>query len=113
MNWLFSLPIIFLLFIILFYFISKRREDFYKIRKLIPQLFALLFLTLLISVLNIKFISNIFYSDKLISILWLIILLFILNVSIKIIVFFLFDFILYTKEGITRIRLIKDNFTYI
>ncbi len=113
MNWLFSLPIIFLLLIILFYFISRKREGFYEIRKLIPQLFSLLFLTLLISFLNINFISDIFYSDKLISILWLIILLFILNVSIKIIVFFLFDFMLYTKEGITRIRLIKDIITII
>ncbi len=113
MNWLFSLPIIFLLLIILFYFISKKRERFYQLKKLIPQFFVLLFLTLLISVLNTNFFTSIFYSNKLIFILWLIVLLFLLNVSVKIIVFSLFDFIFFTKEGVKRTRLIKDIVTII
>ena len=113
MNWLFTLPIILFILIILFYFTSKKRESFYQLKKLIPQFFVLLFLTLLISVINTNFISTIFYSNKLIFILWLIVLLFLLNISVKIIVFFLFDFIFFTKEGVKRIRLIKDIVTII
>jgi len=108
MTWLFILPVGFLLLIIVSYILAKKKDLFQKLRSFIPYLFALFFISLVLSFLKSDFISHLFYSETLMTLLELGLLFFILVLSVKIIIFFIFDFLYGKKQMIKYPRLIKD-----
>ncbi|MCP4156428.1 MAG: mechanosensitive ion channel [bacterium] len=79
-----------------------------ELRSIIPHLFILLVLSLIISVLKLDIIARVFYSEKIIFICLLAILFFILILTVKIVVFIIFDFLFAQKQKIKYPRLIKD-----
>lgn len=104
----FILPVGFLLLIIIFYILSKKRDIFQKLRSFIPFLFALFFISLVLFFLKSDFVSHWFYSETLMTVLELGLLFFLLVLSVKIIIFFIFDFLYGKKRKIKYPRLIKD-----
>ena len=113
MRWYFLLPVTFLSLIIIFFFASKKREIFSKLKAIIPHLWVLFFLSLLMSVLKFDFVANIFDSKELDLILLLLILFFALVVLVKTSTFLVFDFILSIKQDTKNLRLFKDIFIII
>jgi small-conductance mechanosensitive channel len=108
MTWLFILPVGFLLLIIVFYILAKKKDLFQKLRSFIPYFFASFFISLVHSFLKSGFVSHLFYSETLITVLELGLLFFILVLSVKITIFFIFDFLYGKKQKIKYPRLIKD-----
>jgi len=108
MTWLFILPVGFLLLIIAFYILTKKKEFFLKLRSFIPYLFALFFISLVLSFLKSEFVVHLFYSDTLMTVLELFLLFFILVLFVKITIFLIFDFLFGKKQKIKYPRLIKD-----
>lgn len=108
MTWLFILPVGFLLLIIVFYILTKKKDLFLKLRSFIPYLFALFFLSLVLSILKSEVVVQLFYSETLMTILELCLLFFILVLSVKITIFLIFDFLFGKKQKIKYPRLIKD-----
>lgn len=108
MNWLFSLPVTFLVLMVLIYSVSKKNTTLRKLRSVLPYLFILLLLSLSMSVLNLDLVTGIFHSDDLDNILQLGIFFFALIFSVKFINFFLFDFLFSHKQEIRYPRLIRD-----
>ena len=108
MTWHFVLPAGFLLLIVTFYILSKKKSLFVKLKAILPFLFALLFLSLVLSALKSDFVTRFFYSRVLITILELVFLFFILVLSVKLTIFFVFDFLFGKRQHIQYPRLIKD-----
>jgi small-conductance mechanosensitive channel len=108
MTWLFILPVGFLLLIIVFYILAKKKDLFLKLRSFIPYLFAPFFLSLVLSFLKSDFVIHLFYSETLMTVLELGLVFFIVILLVKLTIFFIFDFLFGAKQKIKYPRLIKD-----
>jgi small-conductance mechanosensitive channel len=108
MTRLFILPVGFLLLIIVFYILTKKKDLFRKLKSFIPHLFIAFFISLVLSFLKSDFVSHWFYSETLMTVLELGLLFFILVLVVKIIIFLIFDFLMGKKQKIKYPRLIKD-----
>lgn len=113
MNWHFSLPVTFLFLMVVFFYLSKKREIFYKLKTIIPTLLLLFSFSLLISILKIDLIADLFPSQQLDFILWLLIFFLTLVVLVKISTFFVFDFLLSIRQEKRNVRLFRDIFVII
>jgi small-conductance mechanosensitive channel len=108
MTWLFILPVAFLLLIIVFYILTKKKDLFLKLKVFFPYLFALFFISLVLSFLKSEFVIHLFYSETLMTIIEMCLLFFILVLFVKITIFLIFDFLFGKKQKIKYPRLIKD-----
>jgi len=108
MTWFFLLPNVFLLLIILLYAFGRKKNLYTKLKSFFPFLFTLFILSLGLSILKSDFISHLFYSEILITILELGLLFFIMTLVIKGMIVFIFDFFMEKKQNLKYPRLIKD-----
>jgi len=108
MNWFFTLPVTFLVLIILLYYLIKKSPAFQKLKSLFPFLFGLFFLSLASSVMKIELVKRVFYSEELVNVVDLIVLFLVLIFSVKFLSFLIFDFLFSYKQSIKYPRLIKD-----
>lgn len=108
MNWFFTLPVTFLVLIILLYYLIKKSPTFQKLKSLFPFLFGLFFLSLASSVMKIELVKKVFYSEDLDNVVVLIVLFLVLIFSVKFLSFLIFDFLFSYKQSIKYPRLIKD-----
>jgi len=113
MNWHFSLPVMILFLIVVFFYLSKKREIFYKLKTIIPAFSVLFFLSLVISILKIDLIADLFSSRQLDFILWLSVFFLTLVVLVKISTFFVFDFLFSIRQDKRNVRLFRDIFVII
>ncbi|MFC2155571.1 mechanosensitive ion channel domain-containing protein [Acidobacteriota bacterium] len=108
MNWHFSLPVTILFLIVVFFYLSKKREIFSKLKMIIPALSILFALSFIISILKIDLIADLFSSEQLDFILWLLVFFLTLVVLVKISTFFVFDFLLSIRQDKRNVRLFRD-----
>lgn len=108
MHWFFTLPVTFLVLILLLYYLARKNPTFKNLKSLFPFLFVLLFLSLASSVLKFEPVAKVIYSDQLENILDLVVFFLILIFSVKFISFLIFDFLFSYKQSIKYPRLIKD-----
>lgn len=108
MNWFFISRTVLLIFLALLLLVVKRKNLFPDFKSIIPHIFILLFLGITISLLMDESITHVFYSDLLIYILGLVMVLAILVLIVRMTAFFVFDFFLDKKQNIKYPRLIKD-----
>ena len=108
MTWPFLLPSGILLLIIFLYALARMKNVFLKLKTFFPYLFILFALSLGLSILDSKFVSYFFYSEALVTVLELGVLLTILVLGVKGIIFFIFDFLMERKQKVKYPRLIKD-----
>lgn len=108
MNWFFWTRALLLFFTILLYAFVKRKNMFSRFKAIIPHIFALLFLGLMLSLFMDDAVADYFYSDALIFLLVLIILIVVQVLAVKVVAFFIFDFLMGKRQNIKYPRLIKD-----
>ena len=108
MGWFPTLPVTFLVLIILLYYLAKKSPTFQKLKSLFPFLFVLFFLSLASSVLKIDLVKKVVYSEEPVNIVNLIVPFLILIFSVKFLGFLIFDFFFSYKQSIKYPRLIKD-----
>jgi small-conductance mechanosensitive channel len=108
MNWFFWTRAFLLLFTIGLYAFVKKKKLFADFKAILPHIFALLFLGLLLSVLTRDVLFTLIYSEKLILYLHAAIYIGILVLSVKVMAFFIFDYLVGKRQSIKYPRLIKD-----
>lgn len=113
MNSLFLFPAACIVLIVSLLFHSRKRENFSLFRQTVFPLLFLFSLTLAVSVLNTHLVRNMFHSRKLIFILWLLFLLALMVLLIRMLTYFIFDFLAVRRQRVKYPRLIKEVVVFI
>ena len=113
MNSLFLFPAACVVIFVSLLFLSRKRGNFSLFRQTVFQLLFAFFLTLAVSVLNTHLIRNIFHSRKLVFILWLLVLLAMLVLLIRMMTYFVFDFLVVRRQRTKYPRLVKEVVVFI
>ncbi len=108
MNWLFALPGLFTLLLAVLFFMGGKKRFGKLLRHTFPQLLLLIVLTAGIAVLSSGLFKRFFYSPRLMFLLWLLFWFFLLVLAVKILAYFVFDFLVLKKQGIRYPKLVKD-----
>ena len=82
-------------------------------RHTFPQLLLLIVLTAAIALLSSGLLKRFFYSPRLMFILWLLFWFFLLVLAVKILAYFVFDFLVLKKQGIRYPKLVKDVVVFV
>jgi small-conductance mechanosensitive channel/CRP-like cAMP-binding protein len=113
MNWLISLPALFALLLLVLFLLSGKNRNHGLFRETFLQLLLLFFLTVAIAMFSSHLFKKVFYSPRLIFVLWLLVWFFLLVFAIKTLAYFVFDFLLLKKQGIHYPKLVKDVVVFI
>lgn len=108
MNSLFLLPAACVALIACILFLSRKRGNFSLFKQTVFQLFSLFFVTLALSLLNTRLVRDIFYSPKVVFILWLLVLVALMVLLIRMLTFFFFDVLFVRRQRGGYPRLIKE-----
>jgi small-conductance mechanosensitive channel/CRP-like cAMP-binding protein len=113
MNWLFALPGLFVLLLAVLFFSGGKKRDGGLLRQTLLQQLLLIVLTAGIALLSSGLLKRFFYSPRLMFILWLLFWFLLLVLAIKILAYFVFDFLVLKKQGIRYPKLVKDVLVFI
>jgi small-conductance mechanosensitive channel/CRP-like cAMP-binding protein len=113
MNKLIVWPVLAFLLMLVFFALGGKKRDRGLFKETFLQLLLLLFLTAAIAVFSSRLLKGIFYSPRLLFILWLLVWFFLLVFAIKTLAYFIFDFLLLRKQGIRYPKLVKDVLVFI
>jgi small-conductance mechanosensitive channel/CRP-like cAMP-binding protein len=113
MNWLISLPALFVLLLLVLFLLGGKNRSHGLFRETFLQLLLLFFLSVAIAMFSSHWIKKIFYSPRLIFVLWLLVWFFLLVFAIKTLAYFIFDFLLLKKQGVRYPKLVKDVVVFI
>jgi small-conductance mechanosensitive channel len=113
MNWLLALPVLFLLLMLAFFLLGRRTKKQGFFREVFPLLLPLFLLTAAIAVLNSRFFSAFFRSERLFFFLWLLFWLCLVAMAVRTLAYFTFDFLLRRKQGIRYPKLVKDVLVFL
>jgi small-conductance mechanosensitive channel len=111
MNWLIALPGLFLLLGLTLFFAGRRRGGLF--RQVLPQLLLLFLISLAIALCSSGWLSRLAYSQRLRFLLWLFFWFFLVVLAVKVLVYFVFDFLIMGKQGVHYPKLIKDVVVFI
>jgi small-conductance mechanosensitive channel len=90
---------------------KNRRQGLFREAGL--QLLLLFFLTAAVAVFGSRWLRPLFFSRRLLFVLWLLVWFFLLVFAIKTLAYFVFDFLLLKKQGIRYPKLVKDVVVFI
>lgn len=113
MNWLIVLPVFFLLLLAMFFLLAGKNHRLGLFRQTALQLLLLFLLSAAIAVLNSHLFRQVFYSRRLLFVLWLLVWFFLLVFAIKTLAYLIFDFLLVKKQGVRYPKLVKDVVVFI
>lgn len=113
MNWLFALPGLLVLLLAVLFFTGGKKRDSGLLRQTLSQLLLLILLTAAIVLFSSDLLRRLFYSPRLIFILWLLFWFLLLILVIRILAYFVFDFLVVKKQGIRYPKLVKDVVVFI
>ena len=113
MNWLIALPALCLLLLAMFFMLGGKKSTHGLFRETFLQLLLLFLLTAAIAVFSSHWLRKIFFSPRLLFLLWLLVWFFLLVFAIKTLAYFVFDFLLLKKQGIRYPKLVKDVLVFI
>ncbi|MCU0237587.1 MAG: mechanosensitive ion channel family protein [Acidobacteria bacterium] len=108
MNWLIALPGLFLLLGMALFFAGRRRHRGGLFRQVLPQLLLLFLASLAIALCNSGWLSRLAYSRRLLFLLWLFFWFLLVVLAVKVLAYFVFDFLVLGKQGVHYPKLIKD-----
>jgi small-conductance mechanosensitive channel len=112
-NWLVALPVLFLALLAFFFFLGGRNKGGGLFRQAAPQLLLLFLITAVIALSDSQWLKRLFYSPRLMFILWLLFWFILLILAIKTLAFFVFDFLVLRKQGVRYPKLVKDMMVFI
>jgi small-conductance mechanosensitive channel/CRP-like cAMP-binding protein len=113
MNGLIVWPAFSFLLMLAFFALGGQRRGRGLFRETFPHLLLLFFLTAAIALFSSRLLKGVFYSPRLLFILWLLVWFFLLVFAIKTLAYFIFDFLLLHKQGIRYPKLVKDVLVFI
>jgi small-conductance mechanosensitive channel/CRP-like cAMP-binding protein len=113
MNWLLALPVLFLALLAVFFFLGGRKKGGGLFRQVAPQLLLLFLITAVIALSGSPWLKRLFYSPRLMFILWLLFWFILLILAIKTLAYFVFDFLVLRKQGVRYPKLVKDMMVFI
>jgi small-conductance mechanosensitive channel/CRP-like cAMP-binding protein len=113
MNWLFVLPGFFVLLLAVLFFMGSRKHAGGLIRQTALLQLLLIVLTAAIALLGSGLLRRLFYSPHLMFILWLLFWFLLLVLAIKVIAYFVFDFLVVKKQGIRYPKLVKEVVVFV
>jgi len=113
MNWLVALPVLFLALLAVFFFLGGRKKGGGLFRQVAPQLLLLFLITAVIALSDSQWLKRLFYSPRLMFILWLLFWFILLILAIKTLAFFVFDFLALRQQGVRYPKLVKDMMVFI
>ena len=113
MNWLLALPGFFLLLALVLFLAGGRRRGGGLFRQALPQLLLLFLLSAAISLCNSAWLGKWPFSTRGLFVLWLLFWFFLVVLAVKVLVYFVFDFVVLGKQGVHYPKLIKDVVVFI
>jgi small-conductance mechanosensitive channel/CRP-like cAMP-binding protein len=113
MNWLIFLPALFFLLLLVLFLLGRKKRNHGLFKETFLQLLLLFFLTAAIAMFSSHLLRKIFYFPRLLFFLWLLVWFFLLVFTIKTLAYFIFDFLLLKKQGISYPKLVKDVLVFI
>ncbi len=108
MNWLFALPGLLLLLAAFLFVAGRRRSGGGLFRAALPQLLFLFLLSVAIALFSSLWLRNLPYSPRVLFFLWLLFWFFLVVLAVKAIAYFVFDYLMLGKQGVSYPKLIKD-----
>ena len=108
MNWLFVLPGFFILLLAVLFFMGSKKPAGVLVRQTALLQLLLIVLTAAIALLSSGLLKRFFYSPHLMFILWLLFWFLLLVLAVKILAYFVFDFLVQKKQGIRYPKLVKE-----
>ncbi|HUU04603.1 MAG TPA: mechanosensitive ion channel family protein [Patescibacteria group bacterium] len=113
MNWLFALPVFFILLLLVLFFMGSKKHAGDLIRQTLPQLLLLIVLTAGIALLSSSLLKRFFYSPHLMFILWLLFWFSLLILAVRILAYFVFDFLVLKKQRIRYPKLVREVVVFV
>lgn len=113
MNWLFALPGLLVLLLAVLFFMGRKKHTDGLFRQTALQLLLLIVLIAAIALFSSDLLRRLFYSPRLLFILWLLFWFLLLILVIRILAYFVFDFLVVKKQGIRYPKLVKDVVVFI
>ncbi|MBE0665200.1 MAG: mechanosensitive ion channel, partial [Candidatus Aminicenantes bacterium] len=113
MNWLFVLPGFFILLLAVLFFMDSKKHAGVLARQTAPLQLLLIVLTSAIALLSSGLLKRFFYSPQLMFVLWLLFWLLLLVLAVRILAYFVFDFLLLKKQGIRYPKLVKEVVVFV
>jgi len=113
MDWLITLPALCVGLLLVLFLLSGKNRPQGLFRETSLQLLLLFFLTAAVAMFSSHWLKKVFYSQRLLFILWLLVWFFLLVFAIKTLAYFIFDFLLLKKQGIRYPKLVKDVLVFI
>jgi len=113
MNWLIALPGLFLLLALALFLAGGRRRGGGLFRQVLPQLLLLFLLSAAISLCNSGWLGKLPFSRRVLFMLWLLLWFFLVVLAVKVLAYFVFDFLVLGKQGVHYPKLIKDVVVFI
>jgi len=108
MNWLFALPVFFISLLAVLFFMGSNKHAGGLIRQTALLQLLLIILTAGIALFSSSLLRRFFYSPQLMFILWLLFWFLLLILAIRILAYFVFDFLVVKKQGIRYPILVKE-----
>ncbi len=108
MNWLSLLPVFFILLLAVLFFMGRRQAGGGLVRQTALQLLLLVVLTAGIALLGSGLFKRFFFSPRLMFVLWLLFWFLLLVLAVKVLAYFVFDFLVLRKQEIRYPKLVKD-----
>jgi small-conductance mechanosensitive channel/CRP-like cAMP-binding protein len=103
-----ALPALFLVLLAVFFFLGGRRKGGGLFRQVAPQLLLLFLISTAIALGESRWLKKLFYSPRLLFILWLLFWFFLLVLAVRTLAYLVFDFLGQHKPGRRYPRLVKD-----
>ncbi len=113
MNWLVALPGLFLLLALVLFLAGGRRRGGGLFRQVLPQLLLLFLLSAAISLCTSGWLGKWPFSPRVLFFLWLLFWFFLVVLAVKVLAYFVFDFLVLGKQGVHYPKLIKDVVVFI
>jgi small-conductance mechanosensitive channel len=108
MNWLVVLPVLFLLLSVALFIAGRRSRGGGLFRSALPQLLLLILLSAAIALLRSPWLRNFAQAPRVLFFLWLLFWFFLVLLAVKALAFFIFDYLVLGKQGVSYPKLIKD-----
>jgi len=112
-NSMLYLPALFLALLAALFFLGGRKKGGGLFRQVAPQLLLLFLVTSVIALGGSQWLKNLFYSPRVMFILWLLFWFLLLVLAIKTLAYFIFDILVLHKQGVRYPKLIKDVMVFI
>ncbi|HEX7501989.1 MAG TPA: mechanosensitive ion channel family protein [Acidobacteriota bacterium] len=108
-----ALPALFLALLAALFFLGGRKKGGGLFRQVAPQLLLLFLVTSVIALGGSQWLKKLFYSPRVMFVLWLLFWFVLLVLAIKTLAYFVFDFLVLHKQGVHYPRLLKDLMVFI